>query len=149
MDVLARIVEIGPDLLDDDGSLRLYLVAPEVRPDDELAEHVHASRRLAHGHSYPVDRRLTVGSGVEAAADALDRLRHGSRSWVCRRPLEGDVLHEMRRARLFGRLEARSRQDVGGYSSGHVRAETSEGRHKACGNGTGRARRAPQKALGD
>jgi hypothetical protein len=34
------------------------------------------------------------------------------------RPLEGDVLHEMRRARLFGRLEARSGQDVGGDGDG-------------------------------
>ena len=118
VDVLTRVVEIGPDLLDDDRSLRLDLAAAEARSDDELAEDVHAASRLAEGNAHPVDRRLAVGSGVEAAADALDRLGNGSSRRVGGRSLESDVLHEVRGARLLGRLQARSGQDVGGNGDG-------------------------------
>ena len=45
--VLARVVEVRADLLDDHRPLALDLVAVELRPDDELPEDVDASGRLA------------------------------------------------------------------------------------------------------
>ena len=85
----------------------------EPGPDDELGDDVGRASRLARRDTDPVDGRLAVGRGVEAAADALDRLgdRPGRRERG--RPLERDVFHEMGDAGLVGRLETRSGEDVG------------------------------------
>ena len=57
--VLGRVVQVAPDLLDDDLPLAVDLVRRERRPDDELAEDVHArdpSRAAASGPSRPSTR---------------------------------------------------------------------------------------------
>src|SRR4029077_10533521 len=41
--VLGGVVQVAPDLLDDDLPLALDLLGRERGPDDELAEHVHAA----------------------------------------------------------------------------------------------------------
>ena len=84
----------------------------EGRPDDQLADDVHRALRLAARDADPVDGGLAVGRGVEAAADALDRLGDGARRGVARRALEGEVLHEVGDAGLLGGLEARAGEDV-------------------------------------
>ena len=110
--VLGGVVEVGADLLDDDGALALDLVVGEARPDDQLAEDVHRPRGLAARDAHPVDGRLAVGRRVERAADALDRLGDRPGRWEAGRALERDVLHEVRDAGLRGRLEARAGEDV-------------------------------------
>ena len=84
------------------------------RPDDELRDHVDRALRLADRDPDPVDGRLAIRRGVEAAADALDGLGDGARRRVRRGALEGDVLHEMGNAGLARRLESRAGQDVRG-----------------------------------
>jgi hypothetical protein len=118
VNLLRRVILVGADLLDDDRSLRLDVPAFELRPDDQLAQHVHPSRCLVPGNANPVDRRFSVCRGIEAAAEPFYRLRDGARRGIGSRPLERDVLHEMRGAGLFCRLQARSGQHVRGDGNG-------------------------------
>jgi hypothetical protein len=104
--VLGRVVEVAPDLLDDDLPLALDLKRREGGPDDELAEHVHATRRFAQRRAYPVDRRLAIRGGVERAANTFDGLGDGPGRRIGGRALEGDVLHEVGHAGVFERLQA-------------------------------------------
>jgi hypothetical protein len=60
VDVLAGVVEVGADLLDDDGPLRLDLLAAQVWPNDQLAQHVHTAGGLAQRAREP-SRRWTRG----------------------------------------------------------------------------------------
>jgi len=68
VNMLARVVLVGADFLDDDGPLGLDLLGSQQRTPDQLAQHGHAPSRLAQGHADPVDRRFAVRGGVEAAA---------------------------------------------------------------------------------
>ena len=106
-DVLARVVAVRADLLDDDVALAGDVRRPQQRPDGQLGEHLNGAVRLAHRHARPVDRRLAVRGRVARAAVALDRLGHGARRGKRLRALEGDVLHEMGDARLLVRFSRR------------------------------------------
>ncbi len=118
VDMLAGVVQVGTDLLHDDGPLGLDLLAAQTRSNDQLPKDVHAPGSLAERNPNPVDGRLAIGCGIEAAAYSLDGLRDGPSGRVCGRPLERYVLHEMGRARLLGRFQPRTGQNVGGNGDG-------------------------------
>ena len=112
--VLAGVVEVAADLLDDDLALAVDLGHVQRGAADELAEHGHRPFRLAPRHAHPVDGRLAIGGGIERAADALDRLAEGaSRREGCR-ALEGQVLEEVGHPGLVAGLEARAGPHVRG-----------------------------------
>ena len=67
--VLGRIVEVRPDLLDDHRSLVVDLVVLAARGRTISSARTSIARsRLARRDADPVDGRLAVGRGVEAAA---------------------------------------------------------------------------------
>ena len=78
-DVVARGVDVHPDLVDDDRLLGHEVRVPQQRAQDELRDHVErAADGLGRGLRR-VDRQLAVGGGVQRPAAALDRLREASR----------------------------------------------------------------------
>src|ERR1035437_6802113 len=63
VDVLARVIQIRADLLNDDRPLRLDLAAAQVWPDYQFAQHVHAAHHFTLGDPDPVDGGLTIRGG--------------------------------------------------------------------------------------
>ena len=112
--VLGRVVEIRTDLLDDDRPLVLDLPRRQRRAHDQLTQDVDRPSRFPARDADPVDGRFAIGRRVERATNALDGLADGTGRGIGRRPLERQVLHEMRDPGLGGGLEARSGQDVRG-----------------------------------
>jgi hypothetical protein len=133
VDVLAGVVAVGADLLHDDVPLTVDVLVTQERPLHQLADDLEAALCLAHRQPSPVDRRFPVGRRVRGPTDALDGLRHGARRGVRVRSLEGQVLHEVGKARLLAVLHAGTRE--------HVRRD----RQRA---GAGQARRDDPRPLG-
>ena len=133
-DVLARVVAVRANLLDDDVALARDVRAAQQRPHGQLCQHLEGTLRLARRDARPVHRRLTVSGRVARATVTLDRLGHGARRREGLRALEGDVLHEVSDARLLAAFEARAGEDV------------HRGRH---GPAARHARRDHARAIGD
>src|SRR3990170_6378643 len=68
---LRRVVHHG-ELLEDDLALLFDLLRGEERVTEHIHQDVHGQGEVGTGYLHPVDRQLTVGGGVEDAADALD-----------------------------------------------------------------------------
>ena len=147
--VLGRVVHVRTDLLDDHGPLVVDLALVEGGADDQLPDDLGCPLHDARRDADPVHGGLAVSGRVEAPPDALDGLGDRPRRRVPRRPLERQVLHEMRHADLAGPLEAGAGEDVcrdgdrtrrGQSGADHARPIRQRGPFEHCRDGTGTRR---------
>jgi hypothetical protein len=95
-DVVARRVDVHPDLVDDDRLLPHQVLAAEQGPEDEVGHDLQRPGCRLGRDARGVDRQFAIGGRVHAAAAALDRLRQPARLRVATRALEDEVLEEVR-----------------------------------------------------
>ena len=101
--VLRRRVAVHVHLLDDHALLALDLLGVEARVEEHVGEHVERLRGLVAGALDVVARVLLAREGVEVGAHRVDLEADVARRRAALRPLEEEMLGEVRDPGL-GRL---------------------------------------------
>ena len=103
VDEVGGLVAVHQDHLEDHLTLGLELVWTQGRRPHDVAQHVEPEIEVL-GQKAHVERRVLLGrEGVHVTSDGVDGLGDGPRR-PRRRPLEQEVLQEMRGADLAGPL---------------------------------------------
>ena len=97
-DVVGGRVDVHPDLVDDDRLLGGEIAATQQRAQGELTDRLQGDPHVLGRHLGAVDRELSIGAGVHAAADALDELRQEPGIGVRPGSLEDEMLEEVAEA---------------------------------------------------
>ena len=122
--VVGGRVHVHADLVDDDWLLGRHVATAQKRVERQLADRLESDLDADGRHLGAEDGELSIGARVDRAANALDDLRQRTGRRVAARPLEHEVLEEVRQAGMTVVLVARpdrdEERDAGGSGPGHV-----------------------------